>query len=644
MRFSFLIGLVFLSALVGLASASYEVVGEISDSSDYMPSKIGVHPNTGQIYVADRVNGRIKVFDNQSYDLVAEINLNGESTKAVAFNPSANLTYVVGRSDGKPKLWVLDRGLRVVNEVELTGEGSHVYDAAFNPISDKIYITSWGAGKLFVVDAQSYNVKQLDLGNCRGVAVDLNANRVYVSVLKSYSENYVVVLDGNTDAIIGRISLPNGSAPAGVAVVENKVYVALQGLSKLAVIDGSDLLKIIDLGIGEAYEIGTQKIWSVAVMPSCGKVYVLHFDLGALYVIDVASDSVENVVSVEKYALGLGVDSSKIYVGYSVQEKIDVLLAPTSCTDFTGFSAYPPNSTNVEGGCHQIIFTFYDASGNPVEDVPVVMKVFGADTLMQRALTNEEGLAILSYCRTKAGIDTIQVFADLNDNGERDPEEPSKTLSKTWVSDKDGDGIPDDKESFGDSDGDGTPDYLDVDSDNDGILDEEEGLQDLDGDGVPNCLDEDSDNDGIPDEEEGLRDSDGDVFPDFLDSDSFGGGERKVFSDSDNDGILDFLDDDSDNDGMSDGWEKDNNLDPRDARDGENDNDDDGLSNFDEYRFGTDPNDPDSDGDGVSDGEEVKKGSDPKDSSDNISVPDLTPLGLSLLVALILALVALMRK
>ena len=97
---------------------------------------------------------------------------------------------------------------------------------------------------------------------------------------------------------------------------------------------------------------------------------------------------------------------------------------------------------------------------------------------------------------------------------------------------------------------------------------------------------------------------------------------------------------DSDNDGLSDAaelyhgtdpnnWDTSGNLfpdgwlvrygyDPLDpnAIDPNSDDDLDGLSNFDEMRYGTDPKNPDTDGDGFSDGVEVAQGSDPSDPDD----------------------------
>jgi hypothetical protein len=72
-------------------------------------------------------------------------------------------------------------------------------------------------------------------------------------------------------------------------------------------------------------------------------------------------------------------------------------------------------------------------------------------------------------------------------------------------------------------------------------------------------------------------------------------------ADYDQDGIVDSTDTDDDNDGIPDTYELANGLDPFDALDGGLDNDLDGLSNFQEFRLGTDIAKADTDGDDLAD-------------------------------------------
>ena len=90
------------------------------------------------------------------------------------------------------------------------------------------------------------------------------------------------------------------------------------------------------------------------------------------------------------------------------------------------------------------------------------------------------------------------------------------------------------------------------------------------------------------------------------------GGKNRVdgFNRSDNN------DGDRDGDGLPDAWEVDNQLNPMDASDAAVDNDNDGLTNFQEYQFSTQPLNADSDGDDLPDGWEVDNQLNPIDASD----------------------------
>lgn len=103
--------------------------------------------------------------------------------------------------------------------------------------------------------------------------------------------------------------------------------------------------------------------------------------------------------------------------------------------------------------------------------------------------------------------------------------------------------------------------------------------------------------------------------------------------DSDRDGITDEIEiniyrtdpnsKDTDKDGFTD-WEELNRgytpLDARNLKLEQNDHDNDGLSDREELRFGTDLSKPDTDGDGFSDKDEISKGFDPLDAKNKKSI------------------------
>jgi hypothetical protein len=84
---------------------------------------------------------------------------------------------------------------------------------------------------------------------------------------------------------------------------------------------------------------------------------------------------------------------------------------------------------------------------------------------------------------------------------------------------------------------------------------------------------------------------------------------------------------DTDGDGMPDTWENGNGLDSDDPNDKNTDKDGDGLTNYEEFVRGTDPNDTDSDGDGIDDYTEVNTGYDPTADGTIATATLLTPVG-----------------
>ncbi len=226
---------------------------------------------------------------------------------------------------------------------------------------------------------------------------------------------------------------------------------------------------------------------------------------------------------------------------------------------------------------------------------------------------NEDGLV-------DSGSELASEPSDIDDNGVPDFREAN--LSACIANDKvvnpegddDRDGIQnhydDELDQYGDMndrDGDGIPSDKDLDDDGDGIPDVTEGHADTDGDGVINSLDTDSDGDGIDDRTEANlpaplgEDSDSDGIDDAfdidqtstggddilsgsaIDEDNNGTDDRLVPENTDDDATPDHLDTDSDNDGIPD------------SEEGNVDTDNDGLA---DYR------DLDSDNDGVPDANE----------------------------------------
>jgi hypothetical protein len=94
----------------------------------------------------------------------------------------------------------------------------------------------------------------------------------------------------------------------------------------------------------------------------------------------------------------------------------------------------PLTATNPVGTQHTVTATVEDAPGNRLSDVMVRFSVTGSVTDSGSCTTDLNGQCDFTYQGPELpGSDTITAFADTDDDGTRDPGEPTGTATKNWV-------------------------------------------------------------------------------------------------------------------------------------------------------------------------------------------------------------------
>ena len=107
-------------------------------------------------------------------------------------------------------------------------------------------------------------------------------------------------------------------------------------------------------------------------------------------------------------------------------------------------SLLPESETNSVGSPHTVTATVTDGNNNPVEGMAVFFQAYGAVYCGYNLyycgdagykLTNASGEATYTYSSNTSGQDTINAWADANDNAYVDGPDPNDTATKDWTTD-----------------------------------------------------------------------------------------------------------------------------------------------------------------------------------------------------------------
>jgi hypothetical protein len=99
----------------------------------------------------------------------------------------------------------------------------------------------------------------------------------------------------------------------------------------------------------------------------------------------------------------------------------------------SALSVVPVNQSHTVGETATVTVTATDNVGTPYANRSLVYSIGGANPKSGSVTTNAAGQATISYVGTAAGIDTMQMFLDLNNNGLGDNAEPKSTAQIIWV-------------------------------------------------------------------------------------------------------------------------------------------------------------------------------------------------------------------
>ena len=249
-------------------------------SVGYGPYGVAVSPDATRVYVANYAGSSVSVIDTVTNTVIATVPI-ATRPYGLAVSPDGSRVYVVAYYTNNVS--VIDAATNTVSAVIPVGQRPHgivvsrdgkrvyvanyatndisVIDASLNSVvatialpansnpfglaqtldSSKLYVTGWSSNAIYVVDTASSMVTATIPVGIRpvSVAVTPDASRVYVSNYSGSATTTVSVIDASTDTVVTDIPLPTGVAPSGVSVHPDgsRVYVASYSTGVVYVID-----------------------------------------------------------------------------------------------------------------------------------------------------------------------------------------------------------------------------------------------------------------------------------------------------------------------------------------------------------------------------------------------------------------------
>lgn len=100
----------------------------------------------------------------------------------------------------------------------------------------------------------------------------------------------------------------------------------------------------------------------------------------------------------------------------------------------TGLTLSQPSETAIAGTPHTLTVTVRDLSGELSSGVMIRFAVSGANPTSGDRTTNSDGIATFTYTGADTGKDTVEAYADVNENGSQETGESSASGTVNWVS------------------------------------------------------------------------------------------------------------------------------------------------------------------------------------------------------------------
>src|SRR4051812_8208247 len=196
-------------------------------TGSYEPTAMALNPLTNTIFVAHYATGDVRVISG-FYDTADDF---PETTSipawthpfAITVNPVTNKAYVI-TEDSRGPIGIIDGASKTADfRLPLAGHAQGPKSIAVNPVTNKVYAVF--NDEVIVIDGATNAYRYVPIGTTgagpASIAINATTNRIYVAT----SNGSFVTIDGASDTVTGRQSIPSGPESRGINPITHTAYV-----------------------------------------------------------------------------------------------------------------------------------------------------------------------------------------------------------------------------------------------------------------------------------------------------------------------------------------------------------------------------------------------------------------------------------
>ncbi len=188
------------------------------------PIGVAVTPDGTKVYVANLYGG-VSVIDTATNTVTASVP--AVYPLGIAVNSDGSKAYVTN-SDIYDYYDIDSQAVSVINTTtnnvtSIVGVNGPTTGIVFNQAGTKVYVASWGSGKVYVIDAATNNVTTTVIvgSHPEGIAISPDGSKLYVA---NEGSNNVSVIDTNTNTVTASVNVGNKPVAFGQFIASVPIH------------------------------------------------------------------------------------------------------------------------------------------------------------------------------------------------------------------------------------------------------------------------------------------------------------------------------------------------------------------------------------------------------------------------------------